>query len=238
MGPQAWSAVSVSPHPGRNTTGTSPWSSWWACCAASPRAWSTSQTWATSTETWPPATSWSTATWCARSPTSACPACWRTTPRPPTPPAWVRTGGVGGAGGRGIGGTRPLGALRPCDGGGPEGGRTGPAGWMGHRAPRRPMRATAVVKFNPRARAAHASPASSPRRFSARRESGRAGAARGLREMALCDWPLHRRKRAGKAAISQHCALLRCRRVAGKHMLTKTEKHRYTRETKETTAGA
>lgn len=41
-------------------TGSSQWSSWLACCAASQQAWSTCQTWTTCIETWLPVTSWST----------------------------------------------------------------------------------------------------------------------------------------------------------------------------------
>lgn len=67
-------------------------SSWWACCVASLQAWSTSLTWATSTETWPPATSSSTTTWSAKCLTSACPGCWRTILRGRTPQVWVDVG--------------------------------------------------------------------------------------------------------------------------------------------------
>ena len=71
------------------TTASSRPSSWWACCAASPPAWSTWQRWVTSTGTWPHATSWSTATWCARCPTSACLAsCRRIRLTRPTPAPW------------------------------------------------------------------------------------------------------------------------------------------------------
>lgn len=68
--------------PWRDTTASSPSSSWWGCCAVSRLVWPTCPTWATSTETWLPETSWSTAIWCVKSQTLACPEYWRTTRRP------------------------------------------------------------------------------------------------------------------------------------------------------------
>ena len=84
-------SLSLSPSPPvSNMTVTSLWSSWSACCVASPRVWSTCRTRATFTGTWQLETSWSTATWCARCPTSAFPECWRTTRRLRTPRRYTR----------------------------------------------------------------------------------------------------------------------------------------------------